>query len=115
MSANSRVGRGLTVGRAGGRRLGGPAGRGGMGGEWGGPAGRRGRVVERCRPTPGLAGGSPWGALGGGDWLSGVIQPVQRPSRGGDPLRRDGGVTGGGIDSGVSQQHLDDTDIGAVL
>src|ERR1035441_4755432 len=80
------------------------------------PAGRRGRIVERCRTTPGMAVSSLFGALGvGGGWLNGVVQFVPWAHRGGNQLGRHGGVAGGGIDSGVAQQDLDDADIGAVL
>ena len=59
--------------------------------------------------------GSLFGALGAAAGLAGWSNLVQRADGGGDHLRRDGGVAGGGIDSGVAEQHLDDADIGAVL
>src|ERR1035438_8806091 len=62
-------------------------------------------------PTPGLAGGSLFGALGGGRWLSGVVQLVQRANGGSDHLWRHPEITGGGIDSTVAEQHLDDAGI----
>jgi hypothetical protein len=57
--------------------------------------------------------GLTFGSAGG--WLSGVVQLVQRANGGGDHLRRHRGVTGGGVDSTVAEQHLNDADIGAVL
>ena len=44
-----------------------------------------------------------------------LAQFVQRADRGGDYLRRDGGITGGGVDTAVAEQHLNDANIGAVL
>lgn len=78
------------------------------------PAGRPGRIVERCRPTPELAGGSLFGALGGG-WLSRVVQLIQRADGGGDHLWRNRRVTGGGVDLAMAEQHLDDADVGTVF
>ena len=45
-------------------------------------------------------------------WLT---QLVQRADRGGDHSGGDGGVAGGGVDSAVAEQRLDDAEVGAVL
>ena len=44
-----------------------------------------------------------------------MIQFVQRADGGGDHLRGDGGIPGGGVDAAVSEQHLNDADVGAVF
>ena len=75
------------------------------------PGDRRGRIVERCRPTPELARSSAFRALA----LAGFEQLIQRARRGAEGGRRNGNVTGGGVDAAVAEQDLDDTDIGAVL
>ena len=51
--------------------------------------------------------------LAGWSSLSRGLPPEGTPS--GDQLGRHGGVAGGGIDSGVAQQYLDDAQVGAVL
>src|SRR5207249_7199208 len=71
------------------------------------PGGRRGRVVERCRPTPELARSSAFGTL----TLGGFEQLIQRTGGGADGGRRDGHITGGGIDAAMAQQRLDDAGV----
>ena len=44
-----------------------------------------------------------------------MVQFVQRTDCGGDHLWRDRGITGRGVDPAVSEQRLDDANVGAVF
>ena len=44
-----------------------------------------------------------------------AVQSIQRTERVADHLRRNHGVMRGGVDAAVTQQHLDDANIGAVF
>ncbi len=56
------------------------------------------------------------GALGGAGFGGGPLEhPVQRAAGGGDRGRRNGGVTGCGVDAAVAEQRLNDTDVRSVF